>query len=42
MAARIFFPGPITIETDLQGVIRNEAMSLTPKGAASTSENSSV
>jgi hypothetical protein len=37
MAADIFFPAPITIETDLQGVTRNEAMSLTPKGAASTS-----
>ena len=33
MAARLF---------DLQGVIRNEAMSLTPTSAASTSENGSV
>jgi hypothetical protein len=42
MAAGIFFPAPITIETDLQGVIRNEAMSRTPMGAASTTEIRSV
>jgi hypothetical protein len=42
MAAGIFFPASITVETDLQGVIRNEAMSLAPMGAASTSGYSSV
>jgi len=42
MGAGIFFPALITAETVLQDVIRNEAMSLTPMGAASTSEYSSV
>jgi hypothetical protein len=42
MAVGVVFPAAITIQTDLQGVIRNDGVSFTSVGSPSTWEDSSV